>query len=114
MNKRKIIYFALVVCVAFILLILVPLFGKRHVDTYIRDDIFTIRKLSEQLEEYRKENGNYPISLSQLVPSQIVRVPKDSCGKLFNYIVPGKINVSSFDLSSSGCDKTLNERARNW
>jgi hypothetical protein len=73
------------------------------VDTYEMRDRQMIRFLSETLDRYKKDTGNYPLRLSVLVPSYMKKLPLDACYREFVYIYPGMRNKNKFDLSAGEC-----------
>jgi general secretion pathway protein G len=79
-----------------------------HVDTKYDKVRGDINALTEALQLYKKDYGEYPKDLNELVKKQskghLDRLPKDPWGRSYHYQYPGIHNENSFDLSSYGED----------
>jgi general secretion pathway protein G len=76
--------------------------------------------LKKQVQLYRQQLSQYPSSLQDLIvqPTNLSKperwsklldaneVPTDPWGNQYQYQVPGKVNVDSFDVWSMGPDQT--------
>ena len=101
--KSKIWIFVGISILVLIVFIALPMMNGNIVDTYEEKDRQTIRALSLALNMYKKDNGEYPSKLSQLVPKYARKVPLDSCFREYVYIYPGIRHKSSFDLFTPAC-----------
>lgn len=55
-----------------------------------------VQRLAEAIEAFRKDSGEYPLSLDELVE----RIPLDPWGQRYRYRAPGTNNPESFDVWS--------------
>ena len=60
-----------------------------------------LRKLSDSIDIYRVESGNFPDTLQQLVPKVVKEIRKDPWGQEYKYVRQG----DSYDVYSYGPDK---------
>jgi general secretion pathway protein G len=60
-----------------------------------------LRKLSDAIDIYRVESGNFPDALQQLVPKVVKEIRKDPWGQEYKYVRSG----DSYDVYSYGPDK---------
>lgn len=107
--------------VAFILVLLagtvVVLVIKRADDAKHAKAVADIEAISNALDQYRLQNGDYPADLDALVnkpagedlpnwdgPYIKKQVPNDPWNHPYAYVVPGEHNPKSYDLSTLGSD----------
>jgi general secretion pathway protein G len=62
-----------------------------------------LRKLSDAIDIYRVESGNFPDALQQLVPKVVKEIRKDPWGQEYKYVRSG----DSYDVYSYGPDITI-------
>lgn len=80
-------------------------------DTRTRADIQSIKTM---LLSYNGSHGNYPDSLSALVPRLMEELPKDPYGSPYVYRYPGRTNAASYDLFSAGPDRIPDNSDDDW
>jgi general secretion pathway protein G len=73
-----------------------------------------IQSLRTMLLSYNGSNGNYPESLSALVPRLMEELPKDAYGSPYVYRFPGRRNPASYDLFSAGRDRIPDNADDDW
>ncbi len=105
MTKKNITLVTLMMIIVLIFMAAIIPNYRTVEDTYLQRDLNYLRFISTKVEEYKKDNGVFPKKLTDLIPNYLKGIPKDSCGRSFNYNNEGKENVNSFDLWSNKCNQ---------